>query len=103
MTDEKAQEATQQQAAPQEQEKPVENAEQGSEPQTTSIIDSANKAAERLAAENKKFEDNIARLERLRAFEKLGGKSMAGNKQEKSAEDLAQEEAERALKRFGMK
>lgn len=80
---------------------PQQGPEDRSEPQTTSVIDSANKAAERLEAQNKRFEENIARMEQLRAYERLGGKSNAGKPSEPDTKSQAEEEAKRALKRFG--
>ena len=49
------------------------------EPQTTPLIDAANAAADRLAAENKKFEDLLNRRDNEAAKQVLGGRAEAGS------------------------
>ena len=52
------------------------------------MIETANAAAEKLKAENDRMEANIKKLEELKAFELLGGKS-EGAKQEVKKEEIS--------------
>ena len=62
----------------QEQTKPAEDTGKGNKSESTSLIESADKAAERLEQANKVKEELLAREEALEARRKLGGGSQAG-------------------------
>lgn len=59
-------------------ETPTEDNDKGSEPKAASIIDNADKAAERLEAANKKQEELLNRQEEMMAKQRLGGSAEAG-------------------------
>ncbi len=66
--------------------------------QTPTMVEGAYAAAEKLRAENEKMEANIKKLEELKAFETLGGKS-EGAPQEKPVEVESDEAyADKALR-----
>lgn len=52
-----------------------------------SMIESAKAQADRLKEENERFERNLARLEELKAFDTLGGKTDAGEQPEQPKEE----------------
>lgn len=67
--------------------------------QKPSMVASAHEAAEKLRAENERMEANIKRLEELKAFEQLGGKTDAGEQnphltQDQQFQQQAQKEAD---------
>lgn len=69
---------------------------EGSNAQTPSLIEQADSAAKRLAAENERMENNIRRQEELAARSALGGFS-AGKPQQPEKEESPQEYAKRML------
>lgn len=67
-------------------------------PQVPDYILRAEEAAKRLTEENKRNEELVVRMERLKGMELLGGKSEAGKKEVK-AEETAKDYANRMLGR----
>ena len=56
------------------------------EKKAPTMVEDAHNAAERLKAENARMELNIKKLEELKAFEQLGGKSQGQAQAEKPVE-----------------
>jgi len=79
MEDEKKQEETKQETKP-------------------SMVESAHKVAEDLRAENARMEQNIAKLQELKAFETLGGMSEGRPQEMKPVEISDEEYAQKALR-----
>jgi 7-keto-8-aminopelargonate synthetase-like enzyme len=79
MEDEKKQEETKQETKP-------------------SMVESAHKVAEDLRAENARMEQNIAKLQELKAFETLGGQSEGRPQEVKPVEISDEEYAQKALR-----
>ena len=75
-------------------EKPVEEKEQVS---SVSMVESAHIAASKLKEQNERMEKNIARLEELKAFETLGGKSEGAPQEKKPAEETPKEYSKRIM------
>ena len=73
-----------------EKEKAGENINDGNQPDANSIVERADKAAERLAKENERLEANIRRQEELMAKQALGGRSEI-SKPEKPKEETPEE------------
>ena len=66
-------------------------------PETTPLIDRANKTREGLDAANKKFEELIDRQEKLMAKKELGGSAEAGLNPPVPKEETDEEYAQKAL------
>lgn len=77
--------------------KPAADAGKGVQPQTTSLIDGANAAAERLKKENDRRENLLAEEKELEARKALGGGSEAGKPSDEKKE-TPREYAERKLR-----
>ena len=75
-------------------EQPTEDTGKGNLPESTKLIDDANEAAERLARQNDRKEELLAREERLAIERKLGGKSEGGAEQVKPKAQTPEEYAE---------
>jgi len=65
---------------------------------STPIIQGAHDAADRLKAENDRFEANLRRFEELKAYETLGGKSEGKSQEQKPKEETPAEYAERVMR-----
>jgi septal ring factor EnvC (AmiA/AmiB activator) len=63
-----------------------------------SMVESAHKVAEELRAENARMEQNIARLQELKAFETLGGQSEGRPAEVKPVGISDEEYAQKALR-----
>ena len=61
------------------------------------LVESAYEAASKLREENERMEKNISRLEELKAFETLGGKSEGAPQEEKPKEETPEEYAKRVM------
>lgn len=73
------------------------NNEVGNQPETDSLIERADKAAERLEAANKEKEELLNREEQLLAQRKLGGSARAGDNAEKPKEESPLEYSKRVM------
>ena len=62
-----------------------------------SMVDKANNAADRLEAANKVTSDNIDRMEKIKADDRLGGTSDAGSVPPEKKEESPQDYAKRIL------
>jgi 7-keto-8-aminopelargonate synthetase-like enzyme len=63
-----------------------------------SMVESAHKVAEELRAENARMEQNIAKLQELKAFETLGGQSEGRPQETKPVEISDEDYAMKALR-----
>ena len=74
------------------------NTEQEQEkPQSSTLIENATSAAERLEEANEKQEELLNRQEELMARQQLGGKADAGQEPEKPAEETPEDYAKRVM------
>lgn len=73
-----------------------ENTEQ-EQPQSSTLIENATSAAERLEEANQKQEELLNRQEELMARQQLGGKADAGQEAEKPKEETAEDYAKRVM------
>lgn len=81
-------------------EAPAQDSDTGNIPEAAPLIDRALQTAERLEAANKKTEELIRRQEQIVAKQMLAGKSQHIPEAPKTSEQMAQEEAERLVKKF---
>jgi len=79
-------------------EQPAEDTGEGDKFQSTPVINSANKAAERLEQANRKQEELLKKQEELMARQALGGRSAAGEGKEEKKE-MTEKEYAKALQR----
>lgn len=63
-----------------------------------SLVSEAHEAAEKLARENERLENNIAKLQELKAWETLAGKSDGATPTQEPKEETAKEYSERIMK-----
>lgn len=77
----------------------TENTGDGNKPETTPIIDEANKAAERMEAATKELKTQNDRQEQFLAKKALGGSAEAGKPSEKKEEKLSDEKYAEAMER----
>lgn len=82
-----------------EQEKSEEDIDKRVQPETTSLIDKADAAAERIEKANIKQEELLNRQEQLMAKQALGGKSEAGKPYQEEKKEMSDEEYAKALQK----
>ena len=73
-------------------EEPTPNTDEGSKPQTTSLINRADLAAERLEKDLRAEKENLNRREALMARDALGGRTYAGQSQPQLTEEQRKKE-----------
>lgn len=67
------------------------------------VITTTEEEYKKIKDSNDKLEKELARQEQLRAQQLLGGKSLLGQTQEKTKEEIAKEDASNILKTYGFR